>query len=201
MAFTTANPVPIVCVGNKEANNPAPVTNGNIGEAATQTFKTGTPLAMSSGNYAAWGGSAPTALPVILGISLQAGQNLATANTPVPNNYGSVPNQSSAVNVFGTGPVVLGGQPFAQAGAGNVFAALFGATGANYTPTTANIGVRYGLTKDSSTGFWYIDTDKTAANDVAVLITGIDPVTSSNLSNITSASRGLFTFLATVVQQ
>jgi hypothetical protein len=84
MAFTTAFPSPIVCVANKNANNPAPVTNGNIGEAATQTFKAGTPLAKSTSYYGAWGGAAPTVLPVILGISLQAGQNFATAATPVP---------------------------------------------------------------------------------------------------------------------
>jgi hypothetical protein len=99
-----------------------------------------------------------------------------------------------------TGPVILAGQPFAVGGSGNIFAALFGATGANYTPTGANIGVQYGLTKDSSTGYWYIDTDKTAANDVCVLIYGLDPQTSSNLTNITSATRGLFTFISTILQ-
>lgn len=201
MAFTTSTPVPIVCVTNKNGNNPAPVTNGNITEGATQTFKAGTPLEMSGGNYIAWDGVAPDQDPVILGISLQAGQNFAVAATPVPSNYGSVQNQSSAVNVFGTGPVILAGQPFAVAGSGNVFAGLFGNAGASQLPATTDIGVYYGLTKDSTTGYWYVDKAKTADADVAVLITGLDPQTSSNLANITVNTRVLFNFIGAVIQQ
>jgi hypothetical protein len=40
---------------------------------------------------------------------------------------------------------------------------------ANWTPTQANIGLTYGLTKDAS-GYWYVDGGKTGASAVVQII-------------------------------
>ena len=198
MAFTTSTPVPIVCVGNSNPGNPAGVTNGNIGEAASQTYLGGTPIALSSGNYAAWGGANPAGLPVILGVAIQGGQNLSTAATAQHGNFGSVPNQSSAKNLYFSGPVDAAGvggagNPYYTWGNGNRFTALFGNNGASATPAITDVGVYYGLTKDATTGYWYVDKNKaTQGTSTAVRIVGLDPGTSANGASISSTTLVIF---------
>lgn len=197
MAFTTSTPVPIKWVGNSNPGNPA-VTSGNVGEAASQTFKDGTPVAMSSGYYAAWGGTNPAGAAAILGVAIQAGQNLTTAGTAQHGSFGSVPNQSSAKNYFLTGPVDAAGvggagNPYYTWGNGNRFTALFGNNGASATPAITDVGVYYGLTKDATTGYWYVDKNKTTVGtSTAVRIVGIDPATSAQGANITSTTLVIF---------
>jgi hypothetical protein len=201
MAFTTSTPVPFQWVNNQNSISPA-ATQGSYGESATQTFKVGTPVAVASGTVAAWGGTDPAGLPVISGISTQPGQNLTTASTAQVASFGSVPNQSSAVNAYMTGPVPLGTNTFLKAGAGNVFRGLLGNNGASATPAITNIGTAYGLTKDSTTGCWYVDTNKsTSGTNTAVVIVALDPLTSANGSNITANTLVDFVFQSAVVIQ
>ena len=43
-------------------------------------------------------------------------------------------------------------------------------TSADYTPTQADIGVNYGLNKDSAGPFWYVDKFKTGAAAVLQIV-------------------------------
>jgi hypothetical protein len=57
---------------------------------------------------------------------------------------------------------------------GTVFIAKLG-TSATVTPVATNfnqVGLQFGLTKDTGNAFWYVDTNKTGAN-AAVSIVGI----------------------------
>ena len=77
----------------------------------------------------------------------------------------------------------------------NIFQALFdnsnGTVAANWTPTQADIGVSYGLTRDAN-GYWYVDKNKTGGSAV-VQVVGI-PQGSYVNAPVT------FVFLPTAVQ-
>jgi hypothetical protein len=149
-----------------------------INEAATQTFKVGTPVAVDgSGNIAAWGGANPSGLPVWAGFSTQFGQNLSVAGTASPLTYGSVAYQTSAVNIPPGAPLAFGQALFySLTGNQTIFRILFGTTGANTTPAATDVGVYYGLTKDAGTGFWYCDKAKaTQGTSTALQVVAIDP--------------------------
>ncbi len=191
MSFTV-KPVPFGWVQPTNAMSPA-LTCGTIGEKASQTFKDGTPLDLSTGYYEAWGGTDPAGLPVIVGISLVGGLNLTTAGVAQPSSWGSVPNQSTASNFFMTGPIPtptpFAGNIFALFGAGNIFTGLFGNNGSNQLPALTDVGVPYGLTLDSGTGYWYVDKNKaTSGTNTAVVIVGLDFETSANGTNITTST-------------
>lgn len=151
-------------------------------EAAGQNFAVGTPVMLSavgSPRYVQnWDGATVTA--GILGVSESFGVNLPTAGAgaPVPpygqitgsiaqQTYGIVPNQPGAFNIAIGAPSQDGRTLFIAAREATVFEALFdnsaGAVAADYTPTLADVGVSYGLTKDSGGPFWYVDKSKTAA--------------------------------------
>lgn len=193
---------PIKCVGNSNPGNPAPVSEGNIGEAASLTFKQGTPIAMGTGGtagyYIAWAGTDPAGAPSILGISDQFGQNLTTNGVQKPGSFGSVQNQSAALNLYYSGPVSPSGVggcgiPFPVWGKGNRFTAVFGNAGAAATPALSDVGKFYGLTLDTGGNYWYVDKSKaTQGTNTAVRVVDIDPATSANGANITANTLVIF---------
>lgn len=195
MAITA---VPIVVRSTK--TNASPVV-ANVGEKATQTFKAGTIVALSTGYIAAWGGVDPANVAVLCGVSIVAGSSLTTANTPKTLTFGSVPNQSSAVNIPLGAPANDGKCEIYTADDKTIFAGTFGTSGAAATIAVTNVGVAYGLTLDTGSNYWYVDSGKsTLATNTAVVVAGIDPITSTNGTNITSTTLALFTFRPEVVQ-
>ena len=153
-------------------------------EAAGQNFMWGTPVMLSAAGapryVQAWDGATVTA--GILGVSESSGSNLpsAGAGAPVPpfgqvtgtislQTYGIVSNQPGAVNIAIGAPSVDGRTLFLPAREATVFEAMFDNSSAtaslssDYTPTQADIGVSYGMTKDSAGPFWYVDKNKTGA--------------------------------------
>jgi hypothetical protein len=176
-------------------------------EAAGQTFLSGVPVQLNGSNYVQqWDGTTVSA--GILGVSESFGQNLATAGAgaPVPpfggitgniaiQTYGTVPNQPNAVNIALGTPVADGRTLYMEPNPSNIFQALWdnsnGTVAADWTPTQANIGVTYGLTKDAN-GYWYVDAHKTGASAV-VQVVGL-PLGSYLNAPVT------FVFLAAAVQ-
>lgn len=194
----------IVQVQNKA--NTTPFTNAQP-EAAGQTFLFGTPVQLNGAGFVqAWDGATVTA--GILGVAESFGLNLgsAGAGAPVPPfggitgniataTYGTVPNQPSGVNIAIGTPVSDGRTLYIEPNQDNLFQALFdnsaGAVAADYTPVQADIGVKYGMTKDAN-GYWYVDKNKTGGNAV-VQIVGI-PYGSALNAPVE------FVFLATAIQ-
>lgn len=113
-------------------------------EGSSQTFNKGTPLVWSSGKIVAASAN-PTA---IVGISAAAGQNVTTS--PACLVVAIRPNCIFEITIDGA---ASGGN---APGTGSL--------------TQANIGTTYGITKDGTSGNWYLDTSKNAANQVCTLI-------------------------------
>jgi hypothetical protein len=174
---------PILQVQNKA--NTTPYTNA-LPEAAGQAFQSGVPVQLNGSGYVQqWDGTTHTA--GILGVSESFGLNLGTAGAGAPTppfggitgtiaiqTYGSVPNEANAVNIAIGTPVSDGRTLYMEPNSDNIFQALFdnsaGAVAADYTPTVTDVGAKYGLTKDSTWGYWYVDKNLTSTNAVVQIV-------------------------------
>lgn len=178
--------IPIIQTQNKA--NTTPFTYAQP-ELAGQTFQPGSPLMLDATGYTKIWDGATIAANTILGVSEGGGLNLGTNGAGAPafpwggitgtgamQTYGSVPFQPNAVNIALGAPVSDGRTLFMSPDIDNIFEAIFdnsnGAVAADYTPTQADIGKQYGMTKDAN-GFWYVDKNKTGASAV-VQIVGIN---------------------------
>jgi hypothetical protein len=164
-------------------------------EEATQTFKVGTIVSLAAdGGLQAWNGTTyGTAFtggtqgsPV--GVSYEAASNLSSTGkgAPVPFSpitglgsaitFGSVPNETAAVNIPHGAPINDGRCGYILPAADVIFSATFGNAGSPATPAVTNVGVVYGMTIDSGGNFWYVDISKaTAGTNTLVKIVGLDP--------------------------
>lgn len=169
-------------------------------EDAGQTFLAGTPVQLNAtnGGVQAWNGTTVTA--GIAGIAKEFGANLTTAGvslgtTGAPGSipplgggmtFGSVQNMPGAVNLL---------RPYFNDGRTGIVLAIpdtvfYGQIGPTQAaPTSADVGLSFGLTKDTD-GHWYVDRTKNVPASAVVQITGLDAW---------DTSRGvLFTFLPAV---
>lgn len=164
-------------------------------EKASQTFLEGVPVMLNNGFIQEWNATAnisvgtPTA--GIAGVGRQPGSNLSSDGKGAPTAFtgvgapgaapifGSVLNQSSAVNFTPGAPMVTGRTPFEVATADTVFEATFDSADGNATNATTNvnmIGKRFGLTKDT-TGHWYVDAQKvTQGTNTCVIVQQLSPI-------------------------
>lgn len=182
--------IPITIVGTLSGNAPAVF---NYVETQGKSFLNGTPVSLSSGAIIAWSGtpalnSAGASANLITGVCLVGGLNYSVTGASVSPLFGSigfpggtptfgtVPNQSSAVNLLHGSLLANGLTLTAQAAPDTVFEAMIDASGGGvYNLTTSNIGQQFGLTVDSS-GYWYIDTNKTTVGTNTVLtILSLEP--------------------------
>jgi hypothetical protein len=135
---------------------------------------------------------------VIAGVCDQFGDNLASDGVASIGGssvtFGSVPNQSAAVNI----PI---GAPPNDGLIGVLIACdttIFqGVTDAAHTTAATDIGSTFGITKDSTTGYWFIDTTITAtASGACVIITDfVDPVGVGAFGVGTTGGRLAFKFI------
>jgi hypothetical protein len=163
-------------------------------EEATQTFLPGTPVTLNGtdGGVQAWTqGATP-----ICGFSKEAANNLGatgvipTASVPGAQKltFGSVPNETSAVNIgrplFNDGRI-----GFEAAVSDTVF---LGQVGPAQTVALSNVGKTYNLTKDSD-NHWYVDLTNTT-NLVATIIR-VDP------NDQSATPRGVYFVVTPAFQQ
>lgn len=154
-------------------------------EKAGQTFAFGTPVQLASGYVQAWDGTTVSA--GILGIAESFGLNLGSNGLGAPTppfggitgsgaiqTYGTVPNEPNAVNIALATPISDGRTLYMEPNQDNIFQALFdnsaGTVAADWTPVQADLGVNYGLTKDASAPYWYVDKNKTGASAVLQIV-------------------------------
>lgn len=175
-------------------------------EEASQTFSAGTPVmfTIADGGLTAWNGTSLTA--EIAGISYEAASNIGTTGLGAPaplvpfagigavaGTFGSVPNESSAKNIAHGAPFNDGRCGFTEAGPDIVYSAAFGSNNVATIPAVTDVTVSYGLTKDGTNAFWYVDKNKVTSNAVLTVI-GLDP-----RDTPAAGSRVLFTFLPAAV--
>src|SRR5262252_3345889 len=145
--------------------------------AALQTLAFGTIVQIVAGFVQAAGTiAAPT---LLAGVSSQAGDNLATAGTaPFGGSsiiYGRVPNQPAAVNIPIGAPPMDGTLGVILASDSTIFD---GVTDAAHVLAATDVGSVFGLTKDATTGQWFVDTTITtpATGACAEVTELIDPI-------------------------
>lgn len=203
MASLLANHAEIRVVQTKSGNTEM---TDNPNEAAGQTFLRGTPGQLNAGNFQAWDGITVNA--GIFGVVLEDGHNLASAGLGVPGpfspvgfpgtgvTFGSVPFQPSAVNIPEGAPPSFGYVLVAEANLDTIFEAQTdNSTGIATTPTQANVGSQFGMSKDAN-NHWYIDFAKIIpGNNTVLVITQLDPIDGS-----VANARVYFQFLKSAMQ-
>lgn len=161
-------------------------------EEAGQTFLYGMPVQINGtdGGVQLWDGTTLTA--GIAGFAAQSAQNLGSTGAGAPSGFSPVlgpgstigsyvppgnANQPLAVITPPMVPITDGYNYFFTAAPTTVFIGRIG-TSASVTPvatTNQQVGVAYGLTKDTGNNFWYVDTNKTGGS-AAVRVIGLSPL-------------------------
>ena len=138
-------------------------------EKAAQTFLAGTPVFRDNavnGGVAEWSGVVATSK--VAGIAIEPGSNLATVGVKKTLTFGSVQNQSAAVNIPRGAPLNDGSVGVQLADDTTEFLAQFLDT---VPALETDVGKTYGLTKDSN-NYWYIDKGKSDSVVVTQLYSG-----------------------------
>jgi hypothetical protein len=169
-------------------------------EEATQTFLQGTPVQIAvDGGVQAWDGV--TIALGIAGFCLSAASNLTTLGVAKTLTFGTVPNETSAVNISRGAPLNDGRIDFEVSTDDTIFK---GQVGPSQTCAASDVGKQYGLTKDTD-GHWYVDKTKTTVGtNTVVIITKLDPVDQGGfpLAVAPASPRGVyFQILASAQQQ
>ena len=141
-------------------------------ESATQTFKNGVPLTLSSGYLieASFSGA-----DIVYGVSSEPAHNLATSGTAQQLSEGTAQNQASSV-ITPVGAWIRDGKiGLYRADDENIFSISLKATQTFSQALIVNPATLYGLTKDGTTGFWYLDTSDTSGNNAVAILLGVDP--------------------------
>ena len=114
---------------------------------------------LSFNNLSATGAGAPVGFSPILGPG------------SVYGNYAGNANQPSGVVTPPMVPMSDGRLRFWIAAPGTVFIGKIGTSGSSPIATAYNqVGVSYGMTKDSGNPYWYVDTSKTGASAVVQIV-------------------------------
>lgn len=158
-------------------------------EAATQTFNYGVPVRLVAGYVQE---CTFVAADIVLGVAGEPGHNLATAGTPQQENEGSPPNQPSAVTTAVGAWMKLGTMGNYDANGSTVFSIALKA-GQTFTQALVAAGVLYGLTKDTASGFWYLDNTDTSGNNAVAELLGVD---SASPNTASGGCRVFFQFAA-----
>jgi hypothetical protein len=186
----------------------------NAMEASGMTFVQGTPVqkATSGGKSGYWINSTPSngsTQVIIGGISYLAGNNFATNGAgvsppfgsigfPGGPTYGSVQNQSAAVNVLHGAPFLNGLITGGQANLDTIWEIQVDASsGGTYNATNTLVGSTIGLNIDSS-GFWYADLANINNSSYAdANVVGLNPLDYVAGSTTTQQNYGRIWFVLT----
>src|SRR5262245_6889629 len=158
MPGTQTAPIPIVIWKVIQASDQLPHVQ-RLPEKAALTVKRGTPVVLSGGFLIERGAISSVATAIVAGITDEFAHNLATDGTaPLGGSgltYGSVQNQPAAVNIPMGAPMADGNLGCIIASDENIFQAKCDSA---HTVAAADLGTIVGLTKDATTGLWFIDT-------------------------------------------
>lgn len=154
--------MPIVPWKSLRGNGAHPVTQRLL-EDETETFKKGTPVVVTNG-YLIESPTIDSALK-IAGFSQEPAANLTVQGVPEHLTQGDVENQPNAV-------IIPGGVKMNDGRCGVWIAddqtVFIGQVKSDQTPAQTDIGVIYGLTKDGTSGQWFVDKTITAAGSGAI---------------------------------
>jgi hypothetical protein len=212
MAANLSTHLPIVPVSTISGNQEHIF---NYLEGASQTFNYGTPVVISSGAVIA-STSPLSTTNVTAGIAAYPGHNLSSAGkgaSPLFGSIGSpggapttgsVPNQTSAVNLPHGSPYVDGLMLVWQSVLDTIFEVqVDNSTGASFTASTSDIGKYVALVTDANS-WWYADrnTIATTPGTLPCRILSLNPQDLASGSTTTQVANGRYRiqFLAAASQ-
>lgn len=158
-------------------------TSGNqprirrIIEKLTQVFLSGVPVEIDTavdGGVKEWAGTPLT--DSIAGFSKESASNLTATGVAKTLTFGTVPNESLAINIPRGAPLNDGRLGFEASDGDSVFQAQVGPA-----QTTANtdVGKHYGMTKDAD-NHWFVDKTKTTiGTNTVCTVVKLDPTDQS----------------------
>lgn len=149
----------------------------NYTDATGATYKVGA-LLIGSGGDLVEGSSFTSTGGTLVGVAMQPGSNIT--GTHVANSVGNAGVQTPLL--------------YTPAFSEMVFTANIGSNDADYTPTQADVWVKYGLSRDSTSGYWYVDANRTTTNAACIVIGFANP--SDIVLGTTVSPRVQFKFLA-----
>jgi hypothetical protein len=164
-----------------------------LAEKAGQTYLAGTPVIVDATGFLIAATSPLTGGTTIslAGFSKEFGANLTTSGVAQQQTFGSVPNESAAVNIS---------RPYFNDGRSAVELAILDTVflaqvGPAQTALQTDIGVQYGMTKDTD-NHWYVDKSRsTPGTNTVCTIVKLDP------NDQSATPRGVYiVFLPAVVQ-
>jgi hypothetical protein len=158
-------------------------------ENASSTFKEGVPLTLVSGvaQECAFG-----AAEIVYGVSAEAGHNLTTDGTAEELSIATPPNMPLAKTIPIGAPIKDGTIACYAADGRNEFSIML-ANGQVYT--AAMLGATFGITKDATSGYWYLDNTDTTGDNEVVVVTGLD---SSSPNSATLGARVFVQFISSL---
>jgi hypothetical protein len=164
-----------------------------LGEKAGQVFLAGTPVIVDATGFLIAATSPLTGGVTIslAGLSKEFGANLTTSGVAQQQTFGSVPNEAAAVNIS---------RPYFNDGRSGVELAVvdtvfLAQVGPAQTALQTDIGVQYGMTKDTD-NHWFVDKARnTPGTNTVCTIVKLDP------NDQSATPRGVYiVFLPAVVQ-
>lgn len=186
LAPVSYEPMKAVRVASSQATTPAMT---RAPEAATQTFQVGVPLRLVSGfvQECTFVGA-----DIVYGVSAEPAHNLTVAGTGQDESEGTPPNQPTAITTAVGAWIRDGNEGTYNANGSTVFSIALKATQV-FTQALLIAGTLYGLVKDATTGFWYLDNTVTSGNNAVVELLGLD---SSCPNTVTGGCRVFVQFAA-----
>lgn len=175
MASVTGKSIEIHAVRTVSGNQPLV---RRIIEKLTMTFLSGTPVEIDTalGAIMAWDGT--TVAAKIAGFSNEGASSLTTTGVAKTLTFGSVPNQSAAVNIPRGAPLNDGKVGFEVSVSDSVFHGQFGylsgTLASQEVGAATDVGKYFGLTVDTD-GHWFVDRTKVNAGvDTVVVVVKLD---------------------------
>lgn len=140
-------------------------------EAASQTFKRGVPCMLSSGNIVEFSTGGAN---IVYGVSSEPAHNLTSAGTAQDENEGTPQNQASAITTA-VGAWPRDGNCGEYLANGLTVFSIALKAGQTFSQTLLAAGTVYGLVKDATSGYWYLDNTVTSGNGAVAVLLGVDP--------------------------
>lgn len=156
-------------------------------EAASQTFKIGVPTRLVSGYIQE---CTFVGADIVYGISSEGAHNLAVAGTAQDESEGTPQNQPNAI-ITAVGAWPRDGLIGEYMANGLTVFSIALKAGQTFAQTLIVAGTLYGLVKDNTSGFWYLDNTVTSGNNAVAELIGVDP---SSPNTATGGTRVFFQF-------